>query len=89
MYKILMLTYVFKDELGTVSSHKATLQVNPEATPKFYKAHPVLFAIKEAVGAELVRLGTLDHSIWAHAVLQLLQSLRKMVDFVFVGSNCE
>ena len=60
---------IFKDELGIVSSHKATLQVNSEAMPKFHKAHPVPFAIKEAVGAELDRLeceGILkkvDHSV--------------------------
>ena len=66
---------IFKDELGTVSSHKAILQVNPEATPKFHKAHPVPFAIKEAVGAELDRLeceGILkkvDRSVWAAPIV--------------------
>ena len=66
---------VFKDELGTVSSHKATLQVQPEAISKFHKARPVPFAIKEAVGAELDRLeceGILkkvDHSVWAAPIV--------------------
>ena len=61
---------LFKNELGTVSSHKATLQVYPEAIPKFCKACPVPFAIKEAAGAKLDRLeceGVLkkmDHSAW-------------------------
>ena len=39
-----------------MSSHKATLHVNPEAMPKFHKAHPVPFAIKDTIGAELDRL---------------------------------
>ena len=66
---------IFKDELGTVSSHKAILQVNSEATPKFHKARPVPFAIKEAVGGELDRLeceGILkkvDHSVWAAPIV--------------------
>ena len=47
---------IFKEELGTVSSHKATLQVCPGASPKFHKARPVPFAIKEAVGAQLDHL---------------------------------
>ena len=58
-----------------VSSHKDTLQGHPEAIPKFCKAHPVPFAIKEAVGAELDRLeceGILkkvDHSAWAAPIV--------------------
>ena len=44
---------LFKDELGTVNSHKATLHIKPEATPKFFKPRPVPFAIKGAVGKEL------------------------------------
>ena len=66
---------LFKDELGTVSSHKATLQVHTEAIPKFCKACPVPFAIKEAVGAELDRLESegilkkVDHSAWAAPIV--------------------
>jgi len=66
---------LFKDELGTVSSHKATLQVHPKAIPKFHGAHPVPFAIKDATGAEQGRLeqeGILvkvDHSAWAAPIV--------------------
>ena len=73
-----------------MSSHKATLQVQPEATSKFHKARPVPFAIKEAVGAELDRLeceGILkkvDHSVWAAPIVV---NLRKMADFAFVGTT--
>ena len=69
-----MPTYVFKDELGTVSSHKATLQLNSEATPKFHKARPVPFTNKETIKAELDRLERegilkkMDYSVWAAPV---------------------
>ena len=73
-----------------MSAHKATLQVNSEPAPKFHKAHPVPFAIKEAVGGKLDRLeceGILkkvDHSVWAAPVIAVLT---KMVHFVFVGTT--
>ena len=66
---------IFKDEQGTVSSNKATLQVNPEAMPKFHKARPVPSAIKEEVGAELDRLecegilNMVDLSVWAAPIV--------------------
>ena len=72
-----------------MSSHKITLQVHPKAMPKFYKAHPVPYAIKEAIGAELQRLeceGILKRLTIVLGLLQLLQNLRKMTDSVFVGT---
>ena len=62
-----------------MSSHKATLQVHPEAIPKFCKAHPVPFSIKDVVGAELNRLeceGILKSWTTILGLLQLLQYLR-------------
>ncbi len=44
---------LFKDELGTVTSHKATLRVRPDATPQ---PRPVPYATKEAIGDELDRM---------------------------------
>ena len=60
---------IFTNELGTVTTNKAALQVCPEALPKFYKPQTVPFAIKDAIGAELDRLeseGILEvsHSNW-------------------------
>ena len=66
---------LFKDELGTVNSYKATLHLKPEATPKFFKPHPVPFAIKGAVRKELDRLEQqeiirkVDHSEWAEPIV--------------------
>ena len=45
---------VFENELGRIRSH--TLQVQPGATPKFFRARQVPFAIRDAVGSELDRL---------------------------------
>ena len=47
---------VFRDELGTVRSFEAKLQVRPDAKPKFWKARAVPFSIKEAIDQELERL---------------------------------
>ena len=66
---------IFKEELGTISSHKATLQVRPGATPKFHKAHPVPFAIKEGIGTQLDELEAegilvkVTHSDWAAPIV--------------------
>ena len=66
---------IFKDELGIVKTYKATLQVCPDAQPKFYKPRPVPFATKDAIGVELERLeadGILErvsHSTWAAPIV--------------------
>ena len=47
---------LFKEELGTISSLKARLQVQPNARPRFFKPRPVSFALKALVEKELDRL---------------------------------
>lgn len=44
---------LFKDKLGTVKPFCATLSVNSNASPKFFKPRPVPFAVKDAIGQEL------------------------------------
>ena len=44
---------VFKEELGKILSHKATLQVQSDAPPKFFKPRPVPFAFKDTISREL------------------------------------
>ena len=44
---------LFKDELTTVTTYKATLEVQPGITLKFCKACPIPFTIEDAVRAEL------------------------------------
>lgn len=81
---------IFKDELGTVETYKATLQVRPDAQPKFYKPRPVPFATKDAIGAELERLeaeGILErvsHSTWAAPIVAVP---KKMVTSVFAETT--
>jgi hypothetical protein len=66
---------LFAEGLGTVTPYKATLQVQPDAIPRFFKPHPVPFAIKEAIGQELDRLeqqGIIEkvsHSEWAAPIV--------------------
>ena len=66
---------IFRDELGTVTSCKAKLQVQDDAQPKFCKARTVPFAIKEPIEQELARLeatGILEkvtHSDWAAPIV--------------------
>ena len=66
---------VFTDELGTLISMKAHLQIQSQAVPKFCKTRAVPFALKEALERELSRLQKLgilqkvDHSEWAAPVV--------------------
>ena len=47
---------LFADELGTVEPYKATLQVQHDTAPWFFKPRSVPFAIKASVGKELDHL---------------------------------
>ena len=66
---------LFADELGTVDPYKATLNVRPDATPRFFKPRSVPFAIKDAIGKELDRLEQqgiikkVTHSEWAAPIV--------------------
>jgi len=66
---------IFKDELGTVSTYKASLHLKENARPKYFRPRPVPFAIRDAVGEELDRLersGILEkvsYSEWAAPIV--------------------
>ena len=66
---------VLCDKLGALNLTTAKLHVKPNSVPRFHKAHPVCFAIKEALGHELNRLeaeGILEkvkHSEWAAPIV--------------------
>ena len=66
---------LFKDVLGTVQPYRATLHVQPNGKPKFFKPRPVPFAIKNAIGQELDHLEKqgiirrVDHSEWAAPII--------------------
>ena len=47
---------VFSERVGEMKYHKAKLQLKESARPKYYRARPVPFAIKEEVARELDQL---------------------------------
>ena len=49
---------VFKDGLGTLEGYEAKLIVDTNASPRFLKARPVPYSMREAVEKELDRLVT-------------------------------
>ena len=71
---------VFQEGLGTLKHFKATLQLQPNATPRFCRPRPLPFAIKEQVERELDRLveqGILkkvDYSDWAAPIVPVPKS---------------
>ena len=66
---------LFREGLGTIKRHKASMQINPEAPPKFFKTRPIPFAIPDAVGAQLDNLerdGVVEkvaHTSWAAPIM--------------------
>ena len=66
---------VFRDELGVLKGIEATVAVNESAIPRFHKARPVPFALKEKVERQLqqqVQEGELvpvDRSDWATPIV--------------------
>ena len=55
---------IFKDKLGTISSHKAILQVNSEATPKFHKARTASLIISSLLAKFIVIFIMFHHLFW-------------------------
>ena len=47
---------VFKDELGLVKDAEATIHVDAEAQPRFFRPHTIPYALRDRVNAELDRL---------------------------------
>lgn len=65
--------------MGTSKDIKATISVKPNVTPKFYKARPLPFAMKEQAEKELERLekeniiSPVKHSEWAAPVVPVIK----------------
>ena len=70
---------VFTDELGTVKDVKATIHVDPDATPRFFKARSLPFSLKKKVEQELERLqqqgviAPVQLSDWAAPVVPVIK----------------
>ena len=70
---------VFKPELGTLRDHQVSIHVDPTARPRFFKARPLPYALRERVDAEidrLLRLGIIipvKQSKWAAPVVPVVK----------------
>ena len=70
---------VFSEGLGTLKGTAAKIYVDPEATPKFMKAHPVPYALKAKVELELDRLqceniiSPIEFSEWAAPIVPVVK----------------
>ena len=66
---------IFIDELGTIQPFTASLQVQADATPKYFRPRTVPFALKHIIETELERLEScgilekVDHSNWAAPIV--------------------
>ena len=71
---------VFKEGLGTYKGGEVRLDIDPKATPRFFKARSVPYAMREKVEQELDRLAQegnlepVDHSEWAAPIVPVLKS---------------
>ena len=71
---------VFEEGLGTLQGHKVKIVIDPNASPRFCKARPVPYALKDKVEAELDHLvaeGTLEpvqFADWAAPIVVVLKS---------------
>ena len=70
---------MFKPELATLRDHQVSIHVDPTARPRFFKARPLPYALRERVDAEidrLLRLGIIipvKQSEWAAPVVPVVK----------------
>ena len=70
---------LFRPERGKAEGIEAKLYLDPEAIPRFYKAHPVQYALREKIENELQRLETeeiiklVQMSDWAAPIVLVLK----------------
>ena len=81
---------VFQEGLGRIKGEQATLHINPEVKPRFYKPRSLPHAMRSKVEDELNRLETdgiivpVQHSDWATPIVPVLKrdgSVRICGDF--------
>ena len=71
---------IFRQQLGKIKDLKATIRVQSEATPKFFKPRPIAYALRERVEQELERLvaiGVIEpisHSEWAAPIVPVIKN---------------
>ena len=71
---------VFKEGLGLVKHYSAQIHVDPKAQPKFYKARPVAYSLREKVNDDLDRLQLeriiepVEFSEWAAPIVPVVKA---------------
>ena len=74
---------MFEPGLGELKDYKAEIQVDPQAKPKFCKAHSVPYGMKNKIEKELDQLeqdGIIEKVQYADWQHQLCLSLKLMVN---------
>ena len=75
---------MFDGSLDTIKGVTAHLKLKENATPRFFKPRPVLFALKETIAAELKRLERLgvlemvEFSDWGTPIVPVLKPDRSV-----------
>ena len=70
---------LFREELGLLKGTAASLELKPDAKPRFYKSRPIPYAYKETVETEMKRLqkeGTIEpvtFSEWAAPIVPVMK----------------
>ena len=81
---------LFKDDLGTFKGDKVSIHVDPNVPPKFCKAWPLPYSMKEMVEQELTRLEHLGiikpvmTSKSAAPIVPILKVDRKSIQYVVI-----
>ena len=71
---------MFSDELGLITGAQATFKIDPSVKPRFMKARPVPYALRQKVTDELNRLEIeciierVTHSKWAAPIVPVLET---------------
>lgn len=76
---------IFKDELSTFTGDKVSIHIDPSVAPKFCKARPLPYSMKEMVEKELQHLENMriikpvKSSKWAAPIVPVLKSDHKSI----------
>ena len=72
---------IFNEELGTIKTFHAELQVREGEKPRFFKPRSIPYAVKGVIGKELDRLEEegilekIDHSDWASPIVAVMKRI--------------
>ena len=75
---------VFEDTLGTLKGYKAKIHMDPSVPPKYCKARPVPYSMRDLVEHELDKLvheGVIEpvqYADWAAPIVPVLKSDKKV-----------